>query len=51
MFPDIGPRHGPSVGLRYDLSEFVALNLQYDYTARGRDRAIHALALQAGFTF
>jgi len=39
------------VGLRYDLSEFVALKFQYDYTARGRDQAIHALALQAGFTF
>ena len=51
VFPDVGLRHGPSVGLRYDLSEFVALKLQYDYTARGRDQAIHALALQAGFTF
>ena len=51
MLPDIGLRHGPSVGLRYDLSEFVALKLQYDYTARGRDQAIHALAFQAGFTF
>jgi len=51
VFPDVGLRHGPSVGLRYDVSEFVALKLQYDYTARGRDQAIHALAFQAGFTF
>jgi hypothetical protein len=51
VFPDVGLRHGPSVGLRYDLSDFVALKLQYDYTARGRDQAIHALALQACFTF
>jgi len=51
VFPEVGLRHGPSVGLRYDLSEFVALKFQYDYTARGRDQAIHALALQAGFTF
>jgi hypothetical protein len=51
VFSDVGLRHGPSVGLRYDLSEFVALKLQYDYTARGRDQAFHALALQAGFTF
>jgi hypothetical protein len=51
VFSDVGLRHGPSVGLRYDLSDFVALKLQYDYTARGRDQAIHALALQAGFTF
>src|SRR5467141_3369970 len=51
VFSDVGLRRGPSVGLRYDLSDFVALKLQYDYTARGRDQAIHALALQAGFTF
>ena len=51
VFSDVGLRHGPSVGLRYDLSDFVALKLQYDYTARGRDQAIHALAIQAGFTF
>ena len=51
VFSDVGLRRGPSVGLRYDLSDFVALKLQYDYTARGRDQAIHALSLQAGFTF
>jgi hypothetical protein len=51
VFSDVGLRHGPSVGLRYDLSEFVALKLQYDYTARGREQSFHALALQAGFTF
>lgn len=51
VFSDVGLRHGPSVGVRYDLSEFVALKLQYDYTARGSDQAFHALALQAGFTF
>jgi hypothetical protein len=51
IFPDIRLRHGPSVGIRYDASESVALKLQYDYTAlRGQD-AINALALQVGFTF
>jgi len=30
---------------------FVALKLHIDYTARGRDQAIHALPCQAGFTF
>jgi hypothetical protein len=44
-------RRGPSVALRYDLSEFVALKLQYDYTGLRRDRAIRALALQASFMF
>ena len=51
VFSDVGLRHGPSVGLRYDLSEFVALKLQYDYTALRGDQSFHALAVQAGFTF
>lgn len=51
VFPDVGLRTGPSVGLRYDLSEFVALKLQYDYTALRRQDAINALTLQVGFTF
>jgi len=51
VFSDVGLRHGPSVGLRYDLSEFVALKLQYDYTALRVGQPINALALQAGFTF
>ena len=44
-------RRGPSVALRYGLSGFVALKLQYDYTGLRRDRAIRALALQASFMF
>lgn len=51
LFSSVGLRHGPSAGLRYDMSEFVALKLQYDYTALRGDRAFHAVALQAGFTF
>jgi hypothetical protein len=51
IFPDVRLRHGPSVGLRYDASESVALKLQYDYTALRRQAAISALALQIGFTF
>jgi hypothetical protein len=51
IFPDVGRRQGPSVGLRYDASEFVALKLQYDYTSIRNQEAINALALQLGFTF
>jgi hypothetical protein len=51
VFPDIRLRHGPSVGLRYDASESVALKLQYDYTSLRGQAAINALALQIGFTF
>ena len=51
VFPDIGLRHGPSMGLRYDASESVALKLQYDYTAMRRQPATSGLGLQVGFTF
>jgi hypothetical protein len=51
IFPDVRLRHGPSLGLRYDASESVALKLQYDYTALRGQQGISALALQVGFTF
>jgi len=51
IFPDVGLRHGPSIGLRYDASEFVALKVQYDYTALRQQAAVNALGLQIGFTF
>jgi len=51
VFPDVRLRQGPSVGLRYDASESVALKLQYDHTALRGQAAISALALQVGFTF
>jgi hypothetical protein len=51
VFPDIGLRAGPSVGVRYDPTDFVALKLQYDYTSLRAQQAINGLALQAGFTF
>lgn len=51
IFPDVRLRQGPSVGLRYDASESVAVKLQYDYTALRGQPAVNALALQVGFTF
>jgi len=51
VYPDIGLRAGPSVGVRYDPTDFVALKLQYDYTILRAQQAINGLALQAGFTF
>jgi hypothetical protein len=47
----VGLRHGPSVGLRYDAAESVALKLQYDYTLLRQQQAISGLALQVGFAF
>lgn len=51
IFPDVGLRQGPSVGMRYDASESVALKFQYDYTKLRNQPAVNALALQLGFTF
>ncbi len=51
IFPDVGLRHGPSVGLRYDASEFVALKLQYDRVMLRNQPAVNGLGLQVGFTF
>ncbi len=51
IFPDVGRRQGPSAGIRYDASEFVAVKLQYDYTTIRNQPAINALAMQLGFTF
>lgn len=51
IFPEVRLQHGPSVGLRFDPSESVALKLQYDYTALRRQSGVSGLALQMGFTF
>ena len=51
IFPDIKLRQGPSVGIRFDASESVALKLQYDYTALRQQAAVSGLGLQLGFTF
>jgi len=51
LFPDVGLRHGPSAGLRYDASESVALKFQYDYTFLRNQPGISQLGLQMGFTF
>lgn len=49
--PSVGLQQGPSFGLRYDVSEFAAVKVQYDYTMLRGDRAFHTVALQTGFTF
>src|ERR1700758_3431640 len=51
IFPDVGLRSGPSVGVRYDANESVALKLQYDYTELRRQPGVSTLGLQVGFTF
>jgi hypothetical protein len=51
IFPAVGRIEGPSVGLRYDASESVALKLQYDYNVARHFSPNNALTLQLGFTF
>jgi hypothetical protein len=51
MFPEVGLQHGPSVGLRYDVGEFVALKFQYDRTERRRLSGYNTFATQLSFTF
>jgi hypothetical protein len=51
IFPDVGLRQGPSLGLRYDASESVAVKFQYDYTQLRNQPALSGLNLQLGFTF
>jgi hypothetical protein len=64
VFPQVGLRTGPSVGIRFDPAESVALKLQYDYTQLRRQYAIDgescpqlsmcapsAVAMQVDFKF
>jgi len=51
MFPEVGLQYGPSLGLRYDVSEFVALKFQYDRTERRGLSGYNAVATQLSFTF
>jgi hypothetical protein len=51
IFPDVGRRNGPSLGLRYDVSDFAAFKAQYDRTQRRRLSSINELILQLAFTF
>ena len=51
VFPDVALQHGPSLGLRFDASESVALKFQYDYTFLRNQPNVTGLNLQLGFTF
>ncbi len=51
VFGEVGLRHGPSAGLRYDFTESLAFKLQYDHTELRRKPAVNALTTQFAFTF
>lgn len=64
VFPQVGLRTGPTVGVRFDVAKSVALKAQYSYSELRRQTvtdgkecqaaslcAPNALALQVGYTF
>ena len=51
IFPDVGLRHGPSFGTRYDFNESVAFKLQLDHTLRQNQPDLNGLQTQLAFTF
>jgi len=51
IYPDVGRRNGPSLGLRYDLTDFAAFKAQFDRTERRRFDTFNDFILQLAFTF
>ena len=51
IFADVGLRAGPSIGVRYDASDSVALKLQYDITSMRNQQRMQGAQAQVGFTF
>jgi hypothetical protein len=51
IFPFVGLQQGPSVGMRFDASDAVALKLQYDHSAFRQQQSVNGLELQFAFTF
>ncbi len=51
VFGDVGLRHGPSVGLRFELNESAAFKLQYDRTMQRDSGSVNGIASQVSFRF
>jgi len=51
IYSTVGRRNGPSLGFRYDLTDFANFKAQYDRTARRRLSTLNELILQLAFTF
>ena len=49
-FADVGRMRGPSLGLRFDFSQFSAFKFQYDRADRG-DTGANAVTTQLSFVF
>jgi len=51
IFPDVGLRHGPSFGTRFEFSDSIAFKLQLDHTLRQNQPDLNGLQSQLAFTF
>lgn len=51
IFPDVGLRHGPSAGLRYDYNDYFAFKMQYNRTFRRQLPSINDVLVQLAFRF
>jgi hypothetical protein len=51
LFGDVGLRHGPIAGVRYDFSEFAAYKLEFFRTFQRDLPTINGLRTQVSFTF
>ncbi len=51
IFEDVGLRHGPSFGTRYDFNDNVAVKTQLDHTIRKGQPDLNGLQMQLAFTF
>jgi hypothetical protein len=51
IFPDVQLLYGPSVGLRFDFSEFAAFKIQYDRTDTRHQGGINGITTQLSFAF
>jgi hypothetical protein len=51
IFEDVGLRHGPSFGARYDWNDSVAFKTQFDHTIRKTLPDLNGLQMQLAFTF
>jgi len=51
IYQDVGLNHGPSVGLRFNISEFAAFKVQYDHGMYRNQPAANGLGTQLSFAF
>ena len=51
IYGDVGLRHGPALGARFDANNFTALKVQYDRNSAWISSDTNAIGLQASFTF